>query len=513
MESRSRLAFLALVAVFRSGVATAQESIDLFKNAEGNVVLTAVRQPDEVLPGGCFLLTSPDGDVFFDDPAVKVVTLRDVPRVAQGGRTVLRLLRADDGNVVEFPEDGIHVREAPPGYVLLDIDGHPVDLPIDMPLVIENPLDVENPNDSAAPEEEKSLEEGLAGQLAGLTDHLKDALLEDPDTANKLLRGLLDERGPGFLDDLNLEVRVIQKNDGEDTLGVGYDFAKTLVAPPSEEGTTYSGWELELVARGTVAFEEDVNPEDFLETRLVYKFFRSTGGVRSDAPAPTEQELDRRLERLRRLADLGEDFKSSKDFREHSAEVRSIMTPQLHFDIGLNFGLESDQDFTAKNLAYGLQALLDYKVWDPTSTQAKFNVLDLPFAALRLLTGYDEEWQVRGSTFPTVLVAIEQIEPDGDSPRDEADDGDSYARLRGEVSFRTPIAWLDSSQTFFNANYRIYSELSPSDAVEDAGFDDFDYVELSLTTDQGFLLSYTSGQLPFDVENASALQAGWQFHL
>ena len=209
---------------------------------------------------------------------------------------------------------------------------------------------------------------------------------------------------------------------------------------------------------------------------------------------------------------LGEDFKNSADFREHSKEIRSIMTPQFHFDIGINGGIESDQDFTSKNYTYGLQALIDYKVWNPESSLAKFNLLDIPFAALRLLTGYDDHWQVRGSTYPTLLLAVDQVEPDG-TPRDMVGDDSSYARFRAEVSFRTPLAWFNNSQLFFNANYRVYYRLESSLNVKTADPDDFDYLSLSLTSDKGFVLTYTSGMLPFGVTDVSSLEAGWRFHL
>ena len=521
---------LVTAAVLVPNAAAAPERRPLLQDEEGQVVLFADPQPEDFLAGGCFLLTSPDGDVFFAEDR-KVLELEDVPRVTVDGHEVLALFVVEGRRAVSFPADGIHVRAKPPGYELLDADGNVVPLGLSLPLVIEQPLppSEEEPEDDADADDDDDaagddavedaaagsagLGKGLGGLLGSLTNTTKRRLLEDPETANELLLGLLGDGGGGFLDALGIEIKVIDLDDGESTLGIAYDYAESLVSQPSEETTKYETWELELVARGTIAFEEDVNPENLLETRLVYKYARSTGGVREDAGPPTKEEAERRLQRVQALADLGEDFKQSEEFREHSKEVRSLMTPQLYFDVGLSATLESDQDLGAKNFAYGVQALVDYKVWDPGDRRAKLNVLDLPFAALRRLTGYDDEWQVRGSAFPTFLLALEQVEPDGDTPRDAVDDGDSYPRLRGEASFRTPVAWLDDSQTFFNANYRVYSEISPSGAVKDAGFDDFDYVELSLTTDSGFLLSYTSGMLPFDVDEGSSLHAGWQFHL
>src|SRR5262249_40524792 len=149
---------------------------------------------------------------------------------------------------------------------------------------------------------------------------------------------------------------------------------------------TYAGWVLDLTSRGNVAFDSQVNPSDFLDFRLTYKYFRSTGGVKEGTAQEAVDTFQRRLADTQ--AGFQKAFGAHKRFsemeREDSAfaelahDLRSRFTPQTHFDLGLQTAVESNQDFTAKHVTFGLQGVLDYKVWDDSDDRAKLNVFDWP---------------------------------------------------------------------------------------------------------------------------------------
>jgi len=400
----------------------------------------------------------------------------------------------------------------PGGYSLLDRHGDFVELEFDQPLWIG---DQSSPG---GPDTVTSRASSLGTRLFGidadkLIDETKRRLLEDPESANKILQSVLRNERLGFLSDLKLDVVVIDADEGQSTIGFIYDYARTLTPQAVAEGTVFSGWELDFFARGTVAVEPELNRSNFLETLLEYKYYRSTGGVRDDANVPPDEVLRRRVERGEALAGLGDDFRSSELFRKHSEEVRALMTPQFHMDVGFTGGLEGNQAFTQKNWTYGLQTVIDFKAWNPHSHAAKLNLFDLPFAIIRLLTGYDARWQVRGSTYPTVLLAIDQVNPQDNGIDEMLVDDESYTRFRGEASFRTPIAWFGTSQVFFGANYRYYQEFGASDAVKATGLDDHAFLTMSVTTDKGFLVTYKTGSLPFNVQDDSGFEVGWKFEL
>ncbi|MCR9248683.1 MAG: hypothetical protein NXI31_26950 [bacterium] len=556
---RALLHVAAGVAAFCSAASAQSIEIALLqRGADGSFVPFVVGEPmpNDVVSGGSFLLRYPKGVIdaeaadatFATDPAGEVIQRsngdqllfvpRSVPRTElPGGKSYLELwipARAAGGapRKQRFEALGVTVRPVPPGWQLLGLDGKPVDVGLKLPLLIESPLRVVEPPPPAPmkPKPDENVTNALLelidkkvkqsrkvkpgdkpSQGSSVSDRL--SLLENPDTANKLIQRLMErDSGLAFLKDFNLAVKAFDDENGQSALGFSYDYAKTWRTGPDSHSTPDHGFEFELAARGNVVFDSTFNPEDFLDTKFEYRYYRSNGGVRDDLPDPTPEQKAERLDRVNKLAEFGDDYKSSALYIEHSRDIRQAMEAQVHFDLGVNGGVEANQDFTARNYTYGFEAMLDVKVWDPTDPWCNLNLLDIPFAALRLVTGYDQEFTVRGSTIPTFLVAIDQVEPDGGNPRAMVNDDSSFGRLRGEVSFRTPIAWIRDSQTYFNANYRIYHELNASQAVENADLETFHFVALSITTDAGFLVTYTRGQLPFDVADSESIQVGWAFN-
>jgi hypothetical protein len=193
-------------------------------------------------------------------------------------------------------------------------------------------------------------------------------------------------------------------------------------------------------------------------------------------------------------------------------EILGKLSTQRVVDVSAHASLESGQSGEQHQTLFGGQLALDVKPWNPDSAFARANVFDHPFALIRMLTGYDDSFQPRGSTFPTFLVAVDRVNPGADHPRAAVGDTSSFSRVRFEASMRTPIAAAGETRYFVDLNYRWYNELGASESVRRAHLQASRYYTAAITTSKGAFASYAHGKLPFGVENDSTYQLGWHFN-
>ncbi|MEQ1891167.1 MAG: hypothetical protein ABL998_01385 [Planctomycetota bacterium] len=282
-----------------------------------------------------------------------------------------------------------------------------------------------------------------------------------------------------LLQDLSIEFKIFTDSNGESSPGISYDIERSVI-----EGRV----DLEFMARGNVAFERDFNPVDFLETRLSVAY---DGSHELSEPQGTGTDPN---------------------------DLELIAGDLLHFNLALQAGLESNQSFTEKQYTYG--ASLD--AWAKISERKTvwWNVFDYPAAALRALSGYEDEGfqPVQGFFpkasygLPAISLGIDQVNVDENDPRAAAGDTSDFARFRFEASMRSPVMILGDEEIFLSADYRLFRELGASDAIEAADLDSFDFAGLALFDARGFFVRYTTGMLPFDNEDAQAYELGWSFN-
>ncbi|TAH37184.1 MAG: hypothetical protein EYC70_09395 [Planctomycetota bacterium] len=334
-------------------------------------------------------------------------------------------------------------------------------------------------------------------------------LLGGPETANRILHDLAEGNDFWrFLQDFNFQLKTFQADEGRTGLGFAYDYDRDFglryLSDTVAHGVIYS-----LAARGSVAFDADINPEDFLEARASFRYFHSSGGTVA-ATEETFTELNE-LEAAAAEYTTDEALRASPEWIRFQEVAQRYLRSQFYFDVGFSGGLESNQSFSRKNWVLGVQGVADFKAWNPESGAAVFNIFDYPFAAVRFFTGMDPDFQVRGF-FPTVLVGVDGVSPDDDAGRGAAGDTGSYWRGRTEISFKTPVAMLGDDVYYFTANHRMYQEFSAAAGVKAADLDFSRYLVLTLGGDAGVFLSFSTGKLPFDARNDQIYQIGWQFH-
>lgn len=380
---------------------------------------------------------------------------------------------------------------------------------------------------------ERAIHGGLAKpNLESLSNDMRDYLrqsLEDPARLNKVLDSYLQkDSGLAFLKDINFRFKAFETDapDQQALLGFNYDYVKSVVNGEWGKGCGPScarGYDFSFSARGNVAFDPDRNPDDFLETKLSFALFQSTGGVSQKLGAEGMQEYNR-------LTLKAAQAKTEQETGEVYADILRLIadtfTNQYYFDFSGDFSLESNQSFSAKQYVYGARLGVDVKGWsrsgatrwNETSLLARLNVFDYPFALVRLLTGYDRCtnslacFVPRGTNWPTAAVTFARVKPEDGDPRLAAGATSDYDRVAGEVSFKTPIARVSGEKVFFSVNHRLYQELDATDAVQIAGLDHYRYTALVVGSITGPYVSYTRGRLPLDARDDEVFELGYQTH-
>ncbi|MBN1931890.1 MAG: hypothetical protein JW786_09820 [Desulfobacterales bacterium] len=313
----------------------------------------------------------------------------------------------------------------------------------------------------------------------------------------------------------NIKLKVFESDDKDESasLGFEYSYSKDFACYVFEgKEKRHAGLVMNFDANGNVAFDRNVNPNDFMDTNISLLWYRSKGGV---LPKETDFKLLNQIEDTAVKAETITELERLPEWRELSETIQSQLTDQYYFDLSATGGLESDQSFEAKQYYYGLHIGLVAKGWNADkSVWAKFNIFDYPTALLRLISGADKHWRPRGSSFPEFLVGIDHIESDTGTPRETiADDNSAFERIRFEISFRTLAANYNDANAFLEANFRHYEEIDPSDRVKASGLDTYTYFTIALVMPKanGLYFSYTTGELPLDTKEDQVYEIGFKY--
>ncbi len=375
------------------------------------------------------------------------------------------------------------------------------------------------PDDSATVSTGDEFSKRLVGLLKKARD-LEKALREsDAETINAALQPLIRESsGHAFLRDINFKIKAFDAKDDQTGLGFSYDYEKAIAPRYTKSATRTRGVQADLALNGNVAFDDNINPEDFLDSRFSFRIFQSTGGVDKGSLDAREEGANLDRQRLNEIDDVLAAIEDPNELASHPLNkelfrLQRALRDQVYVDFHLHGGLESNQAFTRKHFTYGGQVGFVYRAYDPDSWGSLANVFDYPFALIRAATGYDEGFTPLGATWPSLLLGVEQVEPDDDDPRSVLEGTEEYTRFRGELAFRTPIARLGDDRVYFDANWRYYRELNASQIVKDADLDEFEYLVLTINSTGGPFVSYTKGRLPFDLTDTESFQVGFRFYL
>jgi hypothetical protein len=366
---------------------------------------------------------------------------------------------------------------------------------------------------------------GLTGnEGAGIKQMINnkiDSLKENPEFYNKIWNFLVgrlgedDEKLAAWLNDLNLDFKTFQNEDSSKaSLGVSYDF-KIERGSIREDGNIRNAWSGGLQLNGNIAFKKEVNPYNFLNSKLALSYFRTGGGV-FGTPGENEKEFQNRLQQLRiamARKTSPQEILDSPEWQEFNRAI--VIKSSWIFMPTLTAGLESNQDFSKTQFAAGIRAGTTIKAWDDDSRLSKLNVFDWPFALIRKLSGFDKKKGLHplGAAIPTISIGFDYVDPGKDTVREKIDSKlSAYPRANAEASFRTIFAKAFKQTLYFNAAFRYYGELGASDKIKSNGLSRFTYFTTSITSSSGFYVAYTKGKLPFDRSTEGIYQLGFTYN-
>lgn len=347
---------------------------------------------------------------------------------------------------------------------------------------------------------------------------------------NRATRG---EHPRNVFEDLDLEFVFLEAPGGESVPGIQFDYERTFGTKARQDEPTAWTRFLALKSTGTLSFDGDVKPRDTMRTRLTWRVAYDAGGV-SDAQQMLEAFTvglndfqDGRggicvespvgtpaanLELLDILVDLEDPAELAADpaWCQAVQQAAVLLDDQVHWDFGLDLGIENTQDWSQRQFRVGLASSLEYKTFDPTSQLRWLNAIDYPASVLRWLTGYDEEWSPSGTTFPYVGLDLSQVFVEDNRARRVAGDEDDFLRAHLEAAYRSPLGEIGGKLYHLDVGYHHYLDLDPSSSIEAADLDAYDYLNVEFSTDEGVFFAIDVGQLPLEARDTTVVSLGYR---
>ncbi len=313
-----------------------------------------------------------------------------------------------------------------------------------------------------------------------------------------------------WLNNFDLDLKTFQNKDStKSALG----FACNLNierAKITEKGHIKRGKSISLETKGNVSFNKEVNPYNFLNTKLALNLFRIGGGV-TVTTTPNDLVYCANLRRKLATYENSEAIPNAPEWREMNEKFKLKNSWILKYD--LNAGLESNQDFSKKQITLGMRLGGTLKSWDKNNIASKLNILDYPFAFLRKLTQYKGTLH-SGITLPTLLFGFDYVNPIKDTLRKKSDPNlKPFPRMHFEAGFRTVITEISSQTLFFNSSFKYFKEINASNEIKNNSFDSFSYFTAAIASSSGVYVSYSNGKLPFDRRKEAVYEIGFKYQL
>jgi hypothetical protein len=342
-----------------------------------------------------------------------------------------------------------------------------------------------------------------------LNEKLKDSL-NDPETYNKyLLEKLLCKTAADpYLQRANVKfLSLISESDNQNaSLGIGWDYTGSWSGPSSD--TESFDWDLNLKTKGNVAFDQDVNPSDFLTLSLGGSHAARFGGIYT----PDDEIIALSHRAQREFVESGADsFEDSPLLQELINAMRKKTKAELYLESEIALGFETDQSFENSNFTAGFLTALDYKAWDDRHFAARANIFDYPSALFRWISGVDDSFTPNGASIPTLLIGLDRVEPlEADTVLRGGDDS-GYFRAKAELTTKSLFAKVLDEYVFLEMNVRAFQELGASRAIRNAGDDNHLLYTIAFITNKGWYVSYSEGDLPFDQQSDRTFGVGFKY--
>ena len=237
---------------------------------------------------------------------------------------------------------------------------------------------------------------------------------------------------------------------------------------------------------GSYSFGETANTEDY--SRAVVDFGLERGGFGAIRKlSPDDQD---KFEKC--LADKELSDSNGTAWCFEMAQIDQYIpdgTESFYLSTKLHFSVETDQDFAARNEAFGVSAALARGKW------------------------------------PAVSVTLERVDPRNDPTRVTVDGAGQFLRLAYRLDYKRNLENVVGSPIWLFLRYQRFEELSPSTAIQEADMHESEFFSAALRIPARSLIDsprsdatmlfvrYTMGDLPFDAVSESAVQIGLSHNL
>lgn len=322
-----------------------------------------------------------------------------------------------------------------------------------------------------------------------------------------------------FLTQLNFKFKTFQAGSLPPGLGFSYQYDNSWTRKtkkPVSDGNIMPNHDFSqsfnLDLQGNVAFNAALNPANFLESKFVYTGMFVWGGqLKPHTSAEGRALLELGRKRIKALRDS--DWVAADNYFGQIVQ-QTPFTTQFYIGLKGNVAYENNQQFTKTQFVPGFLINAGALSLTKHSTLSWFNIPDYPFALIRYVTQTDQNFQVSGVALPSVLFGLDYVVPTADSLRKAVTGAlNPFSRFRFEASFKTEVARAFRQVFWFSADYRWYRELGASQATINAHIARSNYFTCAMTASNGFFVSWSKGQLPFDRKDAAVYALGFNYNL
>jgi hypothetical protein len=278
------------------------------------------------------------------------------------------------------------------------------------------------------------------------------------------------------------------------SLGVIYEVAYNIkLNDPLAASTKKPGfivglnyYSFNLFSKGSVPFKKDFLIANFMETGL----------------------------------DAGWEFCKLGTLQDYTDDSQDKQAAKFLIKLSANGQYETDSGFNQKQVAYGMKSRVVFKPgtdsivryfnpleWMPSLVKVTIKGMATDNAKIRAAKPFDEPY------WPSVAIAVEQVAPKDDDKRKLIDPAlDKYERARLDLSYSSTLFKVKDDIFRVSFTWRYFQEISPSKEIKNAGLDKFSYWTVAVHTPKEIVISYSRGQLPFDVQSEKIFKLGWNYN-
>lgn len=339
--------------------------------------------------------------------------------------------------------------------------------------------------------------------------HFNSSYADDSDAKKKsedVVLGFVNQKLPS---QIQLTYSV-DKNTDHNAWGVDYSFTskqtpkiKSITEAYSDKGLDLGSHGHELFAKGST----NNNSDSLSEIGASYskRWFRLHYTKLTDEQSKAKQKC------MLRTTDFDADAICTKELKLPSDGVN-----HFYADVNGHVKVEGNHDYSQRNHAYGFEFNVS-GMPDASSWLHPLNILEYPSRLLR-----KKELGFNYRQLPIFTLGLEQVNPKEDDARTNLGiPVESYNRYYAQIRHTSPLGKIDGNPVKLSFNWRYFKELDAPTLIKQANLDQSKYYAIALqlpttiipnlkTDKSSFIISYSSGELPFGRKDEKVFEIGWR---